>query len=288
MAILIVVDNPHEWRLQIPGVSVVAARAYLTDPAYAEGRSVKVFNLCKSYRYQSLGYYVSLLAEARGHKPLPRTTTIEDLKSRHLARFLTEELDDRIQRDLGPIKSDTFDLSIYFGRNTAHRYDALCQQLFRLMPAPMLRVTFERVEPTRWRIRGVRPIAANDIPPQHADFVVEAATEYFQGRYRHARKRAEPRPAKAKERVPMPEQDPHERRGNFNEVALGYTPEMAVAEAMRVARECDNAFLDLCLSGMFEGLVEKFVSDAGARKVLFGSDIPFIDPPANQGSYGGK
>ena len=57
----------------------------------------------------------------------------------------------------------------------------------------------------------------------------------------------------------------------------------AVAEAMRVARECGNAYLDLCLSGMFEGLVEKFVSDVGARKVLFGSDIPFIDPRANLG-----
>jgi glutathione synthase/RimK-type ligase-like ATP-grasp enzyme len=192
MAILIVVDNPHEWRLQIPGVSVVAARAYLTDPEYAEGRSVKVFNLCKSYRYQSLGYYVSLLAEARGHKPLPRTTTIEDMKSRHLARFLTEELDERIQRDLAPIKSETFDLSIYFGRNTAHRYDVLCQQLFRLIPAPLLRITFERL-PGRWRIRSVRPIAASDIPPQHADFVVEAATGYFQGRFRHARKKVEPR-----------------------------------------------------------------------------------------------
>ncbi len=57
----------------------------------------------------------------------------------------------------------------------------------------------------------------------------------------------------------------------------------AVAEAMRVARECDNAFLDLCLSGMFEGLVEAFVRDVDARKVLFGSDIPFIDPRANLG-----
>jgi len=35
MRILIVVDNPSEWRLRIPGVEVVAARAYLTDPAFA-------------------------------------------------------------------------------------------------------------------------------------------------------------------------------------------------------------------------------------------------------------
>ena len=247
MAILIVVDNPHEWRLQIPGVSVVAARAYLTDPAYAEGRSVKVFNLCKSYRYQSLGYYVSLLAEARGHKPLPRTTTIEDLKSRHLARFLTEELDDRIQRDLGPIKSDTFDLSIYFGRNTAHRYDALCQQLFRLMPAPMLRVTFERVEPTRWRIRGVRPIAANDVPPQHAEFVVEAATEYFQGRYRHARKRAEPRFALAILTDPASAEPPSDEKAlrQFENAAeaVGFEVEFITAEDRGRIAEFDALFI---------------------------------------------
>ncbi len=192
MQILIVVDDPQEWPLHIPGVTVVAARAYLTEQAYAEGRSVRVFNLCRSYRYQSLGYYVSLLAEARSHKPLPRTTTIEDLKSRHLARFLTEELDDTIQRALTPIKSETFDLSIYFGRNLAQRYESLCQQLFRLIPAPMLKVTFEQL-PSRWRIRGVRPIAASDIPDAHREFVVEAATGYFQGRYRRARKRFEPR-----------------------------------------------------------------------------------------------
>ena len=30
---------------------------------------------------------------------------------------------------------------------------------------------------------------------------------------------------------PMPEQDPVVRSGNFDEVALGYTPEMAVDEA---------------------------------------------------------
>jgi len=247
MSILIVVDNPSEWSLQIPGVSVVAARAYLTDPAYAEGRSVKVFNLCKSYRYQSLGYYVSLLAEARGHKPLPRMTTIEDLKSRHLARFLTEELDERIQRDLGPIKSDTFDLSVYFGRNTAHRYDALSQQLFRLIPAPMLRFTFEKVPPGRWRIRGVRPIAANDVPPQHADFVVEAATEYFQGRYRHARKKVEPRFSMAILVNPADPEPPSDEKAlkHFESAAeaVGFEVEFITAEDRGRLAEFDALFI---------------------------------------------
>ena len=76
MPILIVVSNPRDWPLEIPGVEIISGRAYRTDPAYSNMRGAKVFNLCRSYRYQSIGYYVSLLAEARGHKPLPNVTTI--------------------------------------------------------------------------------------------------------------------------------------------------------------------------------------------------------------------
>jgi glutathione synthase/RimK-type ligase-like ATP-grasp enzyme len=192
VSILIIVDNPGDWPLHIPGVSVVPARAYLTDPAYGEGRSVKVFNLCKSYRYQSLGYYVSLLAEARGHKPLPRVSTMEDLQSQNLVRLLTEDLDDLVQKSLSPIKSDTFELSIYFGRNVASRYDALSHQLFSLLQAPLLRAHFERHR-EQWRLRNVRAIATSDIPQTHHDFVVEAATAYFMGHRRRMHKRTLPR-----------------------------------------------------------------------------------------------
>ncbi len=192
MSILIVVDNPRDWPLDIPGVSVVPARSYLTDPAYGEGRSVKVFNLCRSYRYQSLGYYVTLLAEARGHRPLPRVSTMEDLQSQNLVRLLTEDLDDLVRKSLAPIKSDTFELSIYFGRNVASRYDALSHQLFSLLQAPLLRAHFERHR-DHWRLRSVRAIAASDIPPQHQDFVVQAATAYFMGHRRRMHKRTPPR-----------------------------------------------------------------------------------------------
>ena len=42
----------------------------------------KILNLARSYAYQSLGYYCSLLAEARGHKVVPAVTTILDLSRR--------------------------------------------------------------------------------------------------------------------------------------------------------------------------------------------------------------
>ncbi len=186
---LIVVNNPRDWPLDIAGVTVVPARAYLTDPAYGSDNIAKVFNLCKSYRYQTLGYYVSLLAEARGHRPLPRANTIEDLQSRNMVRLLTEGLDDLMQKSLATIKSDTFEFNIYFGRNMASRHDLLSRQLFNLLQAPLLLANFVR-RGQHWHIRNVRPIAANDIPPQHQEFAVQATTEYFMGRRLRARKLA--------------------------------------------------------------------------------------------------
>jgi glutathione synthase/RimK-type ligase-like ATP-grasp enzyme len=188
---LIVVNDPEDWPLALPGVELVPARAYLTDPHYSDLRGTRVYNLCRSYRYQSLGYYVSLLAEARGHRPLPSVTTVQDLKSQTIVRVASEELDELIQKSLAPIQGKEFTLSIYFGRNLAKRYDRLSQHLFDLFQAPFLRSFFVYNEKAgKWGIGGLGPVAASEIPEEHRPFVVEVAQEYFQGRRRKAGRRA--------------------------------------------------------------------------------------------------
>jgi glutathione synthase/RimK-type ligase-like ATP-grasp enzyme len=189
MSILIVVNNPRDWPLHIAGVEVVAAKDYLAMPAYSGLRGAKVFNLCRSYRYQALGYYVSLLAAARGHRPLPSINAIQDLKSRTITRFVSDELYTLIQRSLAHLRSEEFELSIYFGRNVAKHYDRLSLQLFNLFPAPLLRARFVRGR--HWQLQSISPIGAKDIPLEHHTFVIEAATGYFAGRgVRRRRRRA--------------------------------------------------------------------------------------------------
>ena len=190
MLVLIVVDNPKDWPLQVPDVAVVAARDYLADPAYSELRGAKVFNLCRSYRYQSVGYYVSLLATARGHRPLPNIITVQDLKSRTIIRILSEELDALVQKSLSPLQANAFTLSIYFGRNLAARYDRLSLRLFNLFQAPLLRAQF--VHDGHWELQSIRAIAAAEIPSEHHQFVVRMATEHFAGRCQRPRKRRAP------------------------------------------------------------------------------------------------
>jgi glutathione synthase/RimK-type ligase-like ATP-grasp enzyme len=167
----------------------VSARRYLTDPSFVGGRS-RVFNLCRSYRYQSLGYYVSLLAEARGHRPLPSVTTIQDLKSQSLVRFVTEELDDVMQHSLARIESDHFTLSVYFGRNMAERHRRLALQLFNLFPAPLLRAQMERIDDT-WELSSLKAIAVQDVAESQRPFVAQSAREFFAGR---GPRKSKPRP----------------------------------------------------------------------------------------------
>lgn len=191
MPTLIVVNNPAEWPFSIPGVDVVDARSYLTKPEYGELRGVKLINLCRSYRYQTLGYYVTLLATARGHKPLPNLITLQDLKSQTVVRFVSEDLDDLIQKSLAPIESKRFTLSVYFGRNLARRYDRLSMHLFNLFQAPLLRAQF--THSGKWMLRHISPIPVGEIPPQHEAFVFRVAAEHFAGRRVSVRRRTQPK-----------------------------------------------------------------------------------------------
>ena len=188
MPTLVVVRNPEQWPFKIPGVEVVDSRTYLTSPAYGELRGVKVFNLSRSYKYQSAGYYVTLLAAARGHRPLPSISTIQDLHSRSMVRVVSEELEELIQKSLQTIQSERFTLSIYFGRNLAKRYDRLSQHLFNLFQAPLLRAQFARND--KWLLRSVTPISMGEVPDSHHDFLLQVATQYFSGRRARVRRRA--------------------------------------------------------------------------------------------------
>ncbi len=92
MKTLIVTDRNQDWPFEIPGATAITARRYLAEPESGREVSDRVLNLCRTGRYQGRSYYVSLLAEARGQRPLPEMKTVEDLKSEAFVRTLSEQL----------------------------------------------------------------------------------------------------------------------------------------------------------------------------------------------------
>jgi glutathione synthase/RimK-type ligase-like ATP-grasp enzyme len=180
---IVVVDQRADWPVHIPGIEVMTAWEYLTHdtpplPGGARGRRRRIYNLCRSFEYQSTGYYVSLLAGARDHKPLPEITTIQDLKLAESPRVLNDEVEELVRHGLAPIASDAYELNVYFGQSQVRRHARLARALFNLFPAPFLQVGFvKRAE--EWRVDTLGPIALGEVPEAHRDFLHAAAREYF-------------------------------------------------------------------------------------------------------------
>lgn len=180
MQTIVVVNKPKDWELTLPDVEVISAKDYLTNSKYSEIRYARVYNFCQSHRYQSLGYYVSLLAEARGHRSFPNITTIQDLKSQSIIRIMSDELNHLIQRSLSRLRSNKFDLTIYFGKSVAQQYESLSRQLYNLFPAPLLKVSFNwDEEEKKWSLQNISSLPLNQIPEYHKSHLLEFAQQYF-------------------------------------------------------------------------------------------------------------
>jgi len=158
-------------------VEVITPRQYLTGKSYAECTSMRVFNLCRSYRYQTVGYYVSLLAEARGHRVMPDVTTLQDCRFQTLTRAVADDVDALIQHSLRQVHENRFELSIYFGETALPRYRQLAHQLYGLFEAPLLKVTFERTD--EWTIQQVAPLPFTRVPPGDHAAVLRFAAKFF-------------------------------------------------------------------------------------------------------------
>jgi glutathione synthase/RimK-type ligase-like ATP-grasp enzyme len=176
MATLIVVDEPADWPLQISSAEVISARSYLTDNRFSSLRRPRVYNLCESYAYQASGYYVSLLAEARGHRPLPDILTMQDIKSPALIRP-TEEIEELMQKALQGRDEERLELRVYFGHHSEPRFQRLAKALFNVFPVPLLRASFLRRP--KWRLQGLRPIPVGDIPAEQRELLRGAIEEHF-------------------------------------------------------------------------------------------------------------
>lgn len=195
MKTILVTDQIERWNFLENTCPLVQALDYLTQEDYINSKDpLRVINLCKSYQYQSIGYYVSLLAQARHHKVFPSTITLHDLDSPSITTLAAEKLKDDIDRALKPIKSDSFVLSVYFGKNLSKRYDGLCYKLHGLFPMPMFKASFKK-NADGWTLKRISVLNIAKIPDNHLEFFQQTAKDYLnkkrfktyhQKRYKHS------------------------------------------------------------------------------------------------------
>ena len=175
---LIIVENPDHWQFNLYDAEVVSPAKYISAETYQQFKGLKVINLCKSYQYQSLGYYVSLLAEARKHKVLPGISTIQDLRFPSILREDSQDFDDLIQESFKDEKRDRVEFDIYFGTTQNEDLDKLAKQLFQYVQAPCLCATFSKKN--KWVLQSIKPVSLGEIPTEDRELLKTSVESYLQ------------------------------------------------------------------------------------------------------------
>ncbi len=190
---LVLVDKADAWTAEDPALPVATARDYLSGAEHASGKRLRVINLCRNYEYLGLGYYCSLLAEARGHRVIPSVRTIQDLSRRSIYGGIAEDLVDAVQKAFGGIATsevpDRHETTICFGKTETAVLAELARQIFELYPCPILKVEFRRLA-QGWQLHAIRPGNAAALADTQHQFFFSALQEYLTRRWRRARTRS--------------------------------------------------------------------------------------------------
>ena len=172
---VVVTDFDTDFFKGIPNIVNIRANTYIEETYYQQTKNLRVFNLCSSLGYQSVGYYVSLLAQARNHVVFPNTTSLMDFRSNVLVRSIGEEIFELIQKELADEQKDVLTIESWFGRCPEHRYQNLINALSSLYEAPLLCWRFEKKD--YWTLKKVSAIKLKDI--EDSETVKKFAVEYF-------------------------------------------------------------------------------------------------------------
>jgi glutathione synthase/RimK-type ligase-like ATP-grasp enzyme len=156
--LLVIVEHGNDWTARTANETVITAADYLAPGTSHVKPGTIVVNLCRSYKYLSIGYYCSLLAEARMQRVFPSVKTVNDLSRKAIYSLDISDLDIALNATLaeggnGPMPVG-FAMDIFFGVTDYTPLTQLARQIFDTFPAPLMRIEFEHGND--WKIRAVR------------------------------------------------------------------------------------------------------------------------------------
>ena len=174
---LIVINQPYKWTFNQINAKVISVKEYINNPQYQTNSDFRVFNLCSSYKYQTYGYYVSLLASARGQRVIPNSISIRDFRIPNVIHSVAFEIDELTNRLLSKESGNHFALNIYFGQTNNKCFESLAMKLHQLFEFPLFRVDFIKNE--KWIIKKLNVITLNKVTEDELDEVYDFAKRYF-------------------------------------------------------------------------------------------------------------
>ena len=199
----IVADRKDDFPAVPANAHTVTTRDYLANrlveaPARpgrnGRRRPGKVLNLARDTSYQARGYYVSLLAEARGDKVLPSVETILALRRRSGYALAVPDLEEALNktaRRLAEPPTTLLRLRIFLGRPSDARFERLALLVFDWFRAPLLELVIQPGE--WWRVKRLRLLSVADLAAEERPLLDAALAAYLGRRWLEPKTRTEPR-----------------------------------------------------------------------------------------------
>lgn len=159
----------------------IDADDYLASHATRDAPESTVVNLCRSYRYRSKGYYVSLVADARGQRVIPAIETLEELSEPFsLFRGLREAGIPTL--DPGEAKGrkreegqggNRREVIAVFGHCDLPEFEDAVRAVYRVWPVPVLRLRFARKQ-EEWWVANAEPLPLTRLPAAERERLIAA------------------------------------------------------------------------------------------------------------------
>lgn len=172
----IIVTNDKEIRSLLTlqtNHNVISFQEYINNKGEKNSR---IINLCSDCSYLSSGYYVSLLAKARGQKVIPSVEVLVDLNWKRLSHELFPDLNEILEKQYKS-HNNSYNFYIFFGFSPILELQIISKKIFNKFQSPILSVTISK-EGGKWHITNLESIAVKKLDQEQKKHFVNSLIEY--------------------------------------------------------------------------------------------------------------
>lgn len=177
---LVVTDFDTDFFKDMENVKHIRSAEYFDDIKYHKAKDLRVINLCSNYKYQSVGYYVSLMALARNQVSYPSAGLLRDIDNQRVLKSVGEEVNKRIESSLSKSSKNEILINSYFGVSDLPEFQKLVHEMNNLYSAPF--ISYQFMKKDCWYLKKIKILPFKDILKKDILNLKDYSKKYFENK----------------------------------------------------------------------------------------------------------
>ncbi len=169
--ILIVADEDLSGNIH-PRLHILSPSDFFQNLDESSSREKIILNLCSSLQYQSTGYYVSMLASARGQKVFPAVASLLDIDNPAILKKISAEV--KTRGLLPDIQSVPYTFRVILGSTLESSFQKIADVIFRFLNIPVMSVTISTGN--SGGIESIQPLSLQHLTAKEKSLLVQSLT----------------------------------------------------------------------------------------------------------------